>query len=197
MIKKRISIVIIFIGILIFIYPKISELYYTNKQKRIIRKYDNLIENKFNTKTKQQIENKDILNNKKLNNVDGILKIDKISLKLPILHGCNQKNLKVSLSSLDNNVNPGQVGNYVVAGHRSKTYGRNFNRLNEVNKDDIIEVDTLTNKYKYVIQKKIVVRPEETWILNSNGKDREITLITCYPINKPTHRLILKGVSVN
>lgn len=178
-------------------YPKISELYYTNKQEKIIKKYDNLIENKFNTRTQQQIENENILKNRKLNNVEGILKIDKISLKLPILHGCTKKNLKIALASLDNNVNPGQVGNYVIAGHRSKTYGRNFNRLNEVNKNDIIEVDTLTNKYKYVIQKKLIVRPEETWVLKSNNKNKEITLITCYPINNPTHRLILKGISIN
>ena len=125
--------------------------------------------------------------------MEGILLIDKINLKIPILTNATQANMKVSVASITNTGRPGAVGNYAIAGHRNLTYGKNFNRLDEVDIGDLITVDTGTKQYVYKVGEKLYVLPEEVWVLNGNGKDREITLITCHPMENPTHRIAIKG----
>lgn len=136
-----------------------------------------------NKKEKEYIEN----------NTDGVLKIDKINLEQPILRGATEKNMNISVASMDHTGKAGEFGNYVIAGHRNYTYGRNFNRLDEVEVGDTIEVDTGKEQYKYIVEEKLYVKPQETWVLNDNKKSREITLITCHPMVNATHRLIIKG----
>ncbi|MGQ7891043.1 class D sortase [Paenibacillus sp. WC2504] len=126
-------------------------------------------------------------------NVEGVLRIDKINLKLPILTDATVKNLKVSVASIANTGKPGEVGNYAIAGHRNLTYGKNFNRLDEVDLGDIIQVETGSKHFKYMVEDKQYVLPTDVSVLKGNGKDKEITLITCDPMVNPTHRLIIKG----
>ncbi|BFT68771.1 class D sortase [Paenibacillus sp. P36] len=126
-------------------------------------------------------------------NVEGVLRIEKINLKLPILTDATVKNLKVSVASIANTGKPGGVGNYAIAGHRNLTYGKNFNRLDEVDLGDIIQVETGSKQFKYIVEDKQYVLPTDVSVLKGNGKDKEITLITCDPMDNPTHRLIIKG----
>ena len=126
--------------------------------------------------------------------MEGILTIDKIKLRLPILTGATKENLDLSPSSIEHTGTPGETGNYCIAGHRSHTYGRNFNRLNELESGDVIGMQAGGQSYRYVITGKFLVKPEETWVLyKTSGRDKEITLITCEPMINPTHRLIVKG----
>ena len=125
--------------------------------------------------------------------IEGILMIDKIDLKLPILTDATENNMKISVASIKGTGKPGQIGNYSIAGHRSHTYGRNFNRLNEVKAGDLIKVDDGNEQFSYEVTEKLYVKPDEVWVLESNGIDKEITLVTCHPMINPTHRLIIKG----
>jgi sortase A len=117
-------------------------------------------------------------------NMEGILIIDKINLKLPILTDATVNNLKLSTASIANPGKVGAVGNYAIAGHRNLTYGKNFNRLDEVTVGDLIEVDTGSKKYSYKVQDKLYVLPEEVWVLKGNGKDQEITLISKWLLSR-------------
>lgn len=126
-------------------------------------------------------------------NMEGVLHIDKINLKLPILKDATVKNLKISIASIANTGKPGAIGNYAIAGHRNLTYGKNFNRLDEVQLGDIMQVETGNKQFEYIVEDKQYVLPTDVSVLKSNGKDKEITLITCHPMDNPTHRLIIKG----
>lgn len=128
--------------------------------------------------------------------MEGILKIEKISLSLPILKGSTKKNLDFSIASIDGTGRPWDTGNYAIAGHRSHSFGRNFNRLDELLIGDYLEViDLEGNHYSYIIKEKIIVNAEDTWVLNSTNDKKEITLVTCHPLyeKNPTTRLIIKG----
>ncbi|CAN7166307.1 class D sortase [Paenibacillus sp. LjRoot153] len=126
-------------------------------------------------------------------NMEGVLSIDKIDLKLPILSGATMDNMKIAVASIANTGKAGAIGNYAIAGHRNLTYGKNFNRLDEVDPGDVIEVDTGSRKFVYRVEEKLYVLPTDVWVLQSSGSNREITLITCDPMVDPTHRLIVKG----
>lgn len=126
-------------------------------------------------------------------NMEGVLSIDKIDLKLPILTGATMDNMKVAVASIANTGKAGAIGNYAIAGHRNLTYGKNFNRLDEVAPGDEIEVETGSQKFVYRVEEKLYVLPTDVWVLQSTESNREITLITCDPMVDPTHRLIVKG----
>lgn len=124
---------------------------------------------------------------------EGILSIEKIGLTMPILTGATNSNLHLSLASIEGTARAGQTGNYGIAGHRSRTRGRNFNRLDEVEIGDILQVETAEGTYRYTVDEKLLVLPEDTWVLMSDGVEKRITLVTCDPMIDPTHRLIVKG----
>lgn len=126
-------------------------------------------------------------------NMEGIIKIDKIDLELPILNGAIQANLNISVASIANTGEAGEYGNYSIAGHRSRTYGRNFNRLDEVEIGDQIDINTGSNIYHYTVTEKLYVDPDDVWVLESDKEVKEITLVTCHPLVEPTQRLIIKG----
>ncbi|WNR44782.1 class D sortase [Paenibacillus roseipurpureus] len=129
----------------------------------------------------------------KLKNMEGILNIEKIDLKLPILTDATLEHMKISIASIVGTGKAGEIGNYAIAGHRNLTYGKNFNRLDEVELGDRIEVDTGKALFVYKVVEKQDVLPTDVWVLRGNNTDREITLITCDPMVDPTHRLIVKG----
>jgi LPXTG-site transpeptidase (sortase) family protein len=124
----------------------------------------------------------------------GVLKIDKINLNLPILDGATALNMKIGAARIKGTGNIGEIGNIGLAGHRSHTYGRFFNRLDELDKGDKIYITTGDKTYEYTVYKKIIVLPSDTSVLNRNNKDKILTLVTCHPIYNSTHRLIIQAV---
>jgi sortase A len=119
------------------------------------------------------------------------IKIDKIKLKLPVLEGATQKNMKSAAAHLKETTAIGQVGNAAIAGHRMRSKGKLFNRLGELEVGDKIVVDTKEKSYTYTVYKVSIVKPTDVSVLNYNNKDKLLTLITCDPIVNPTHRLII------
>lgn len=119
------------------------------------------------------------------------IKIDKIKLKLPVVEGATQKNLKSATAHLKETTAIGKVGNAAIAGHRMRSKGRLFNRLGEVEVGDKIVVQTKQETFTYTVYKVSIVEPTDVSVLNYNDKDKLLTLITCDPIVNPTHRLII------
>ncbi len=208
--KKMIPSLVILIGIGLLCYPWLAERYETYQQQRLVKTWQSLSLIEDNQATlpvdhseadaaEEQARRAEALQREETlqreayikKNLDGMLKIDKINLNLPILKGASEKNLKISVASMTGKA--GDPGNYAIAGHRNRTYGRNFNRLDEVVVGDTIEVNAGSSQFTYTVTEKLYVKPEEVWVLNSNPGEQEITLITCHPMAKPTHRLIIKG----
>lgn len=220
--RKIISFLFILTGLSLMLYPKILESYHDHQQQKILKEWQEAmlsidqeiiepIESEFASDIlmkkeliKEELEKKQREEKEKeaeqrqrevyiKNNMEGILKIKKINLELPILSGDTAANLNISAASIRHTGKPGQTGNYSIAGHRSHTYGRNFNRLNELEVGDLIQVNDGINEYNYEVVDIFTVNPDEVWVLNGNGTDKEITLITCTPLYESTHRLIVKG----
>lgn len=92
----------------------------------------------------------------------------------------------------------GAPGNTVLNGHHN-AYGEVFKDLIGVNEGDYIWVASEENRFKYLITNKMLL-PEKyeqldvrtnnaQWILPS--VDERLTLITCWPYETNTHRLIV------
>lgn len=209
---KIVSILLIVIGIVLLCYPKLSEMVEQNQQQRLLQDWEISIQNINNGDDSSQTRNEERSSGNRViaddadlpgvtakeasiqvENMEGILHINKIDLQLPILHGVTKNNMKTSVASIINTGEAGMVGNYAIAGHRNRTYGRNFNRLDEVELGDKIQIDSGEEIFEYTVTEKLRVKPEEVWVLEANGEDKEMTLVTCDPMINPTHRLIIKG----
>ena len=200
--KHRISNIFIISGLaLIFITVSIK-LYSTYEKNKLIKNYEAFqsisYESNSNTVSNDDINfsGEDISDSNKSENILGIINIPKIDLKAPIGKGTDKETLKYSVGHFDKTSMPGEIGNCCIIGHRSYTYGEFFNRLDEINIDDVIVIDRNSNKYTYKVIEKFVVNPEDTYVLD-DSKDYQLTLITCTPIRVGTHRLIIRAILEN
>ncbi len=199
-------------GILLLLYPRATAWYYDNQQQKLVEEWQEAFATvqvsyeqaddaaaavqpeSLQTEISMEEEPEPNRDAVQLDlNMEGMLYIDKIELKLPILTGATEENLNTSAASIADTGMPGEAGNYAIAGHRNRDFGRNFNRLDELVEGDFIDVDTGEQLYRYTVTDKLYVEPHEVWVLDAEGSEKEITLVTCHPIDTGTHRLIVKG----
>jgi len=214
---KKISIVLIVIGVLVALYPLANYLYGGFGQARLMRQveedsaqeasieaeegvaedYENL-QGIFDTyeDSDEEIEEEVELRTQEGESGEllGTLKIPRIDAEMPVVLGASQDNLRVAAALMEGTTPIGEIGNAAIAAHRSHTYGRFFNRLNEMELGDEIIVTTSDDTFVYTVYEIKVVEPDDLSVLNRNRKDRVVTLITCDPIYEATHRLIVHGV---
>ncbi|AOT73078.1 hypothetical protein Gferi_11005 [Geosporobacter ferrireducens] len=216
---RKISTMFIILGILIGGYPIFDRAYTWYWQQKVMADYDHL-DSVFTNEAENVTEPVESLesgenfgepepeipaveNNtapakpKEVIQNIGVLKIDRIKVNLPILEGATQKNLKIGAGWMKETTKIGEVGNTALAAHRSHTYGRFFNRLDEVEIGDKVMVIAQGNEYHYEVFNKIVVEPTDVSVLKRNKKDKILTLITCHPLYKATDRLIIQAKIVD
>jgi len=121
----------------------------------------------------------------------GIIQIKKIKVKAPVVEGVKPSNLKSAVGHVPGTAALGQPGNCALAGHRSYTFGKFFNRLNEIEVGDEILITTKKEDLTYKVIKTHVVTPDDVSVLKGSKDDNIITLITCTPIYVASHRLIV------
>jgi LPXTG-site transpeptidase (sortase) family protein len=127
----------------------------------------------------------------------GVLVIDKINLKLPVVDGVTEDHLKAAVGRVPETAINGETGNAVIAGHRSYTYGRYFNRLGEMENGDIIRYKPKGGEtMSFEVFEITEIEPGDQ-IAFMQPKDKAvITLYTCTPIRKATHRLLVRAKKI-
>lgn len=123
----------------------------------------------------------------------GRILIPKINVDLPIIENASQENLKIGAVHISETPYPWEIGNCFISAHRSWTYGKLFNRLEELNTEDIIQINTSQGNFIYKIYKIEIVLPNNNEVFYQLRGKHNITLTTCTPLYKATHRLIVYG----
>jgi sortase A len=110
------------------------------------------------------------------------------SYEVPILSGTDLNILSRGVGHYNGTADPGQIGNFAIAGHRV-THGQPFARLLELNKGDQVVVETRDAIYTYVLDtspRDLTVDDGDTWVLdpvpgkrNTAPTEALITLTTC------------------
>ncbi|MCG1012739.1 class D sortase [Tepidanaerobacter sp. GT38] len=207
--KKSLGILLIILGIITISYPKLREAYFDYQQKKLLetltQSWENLDEYYNDVEQNPEDEPSPIEDENKAENdsdylakyiethMEGILKIEKIALELPILKGATKTNLNISAASIEGTGSPGQVGNYCISAHRGRSYGRLFNRLDELEKGDLVQILQQNITYTYEVIEKLLVEAKDTWVLMPEKGQKHLTLITCDYSRKPYPRLIVKA----
>lgn len=122
------------------------------------------------------------------------IRIDKIDVYLPVAEGVDLATLKFALGHMPETAELGTIGNAVVAGHRSHSFGSYFNRLDEIVVGDEIVVQAGGSTLTYEVYETLIVEPDDLSVLRSSSNHKVLTLITCTPLYTSTHRLIVHAV---
>jgi len=107
-----------------------------------------------------------------------ILRIPKIQLEVPVLKGTDDITLNRGVGQIAGTAAPGEMGNIGIAGHRDGF----FRNLKEVNKGDVIELETTAVSEIYVVDHIMVTGPDDVSVLKPRDT-QSLTLVTCYPFH--------------
>ncbi len=118
---------------------------------------------------------------------------------VPVVEGVSLPDLARGVGHYPGTAQPGDVGNFAVAGHRA-TNGEPFAYLDRVRAGDLVVAETRTQWFTYVVDRTKIVSPTSIWVLDPvPGKpraepvDRLLTLTTCNPRWASYERLIVFG----
>lgn len=127
------------------------------------------------------------------NNVIGIITIPKMDVKLPMYLGANKSNMSLGAVVLGETSMPiGLVNsNVVIAAHRGYKGIKMFRNIQELEVGDKIYISTPWSELEYAVTYIEVVLPSDIdKVLIQEGKDM-ITLLTCHPYTKNSHRYLV------
>lgn len=185
-----ISVFIIFLSIILYIYLKYNSLQKSKISKNLEYKFQ--IRNLYSNAISEYSAEKTSTNAKLFQPfIIGLLKIEKIGLIYPILSETSDELLEISPCRFYGPM-PNEIGNMCVAGHNYANQ-THFAKLHYLNEGDIIQVfDLNSNKVNYLIYSKQEIAAHDTSCLtqNTNGL-KEITLMTCNKVKG--NRVIIKA----
>ena len=210
-----------FIGLLILLYPAISNYHNEKIGSKAIADYEEILSKynkedyseifykayEYNNKIKKLnsplISHKTIIGYENLLNINndgmiGYITIDKIKVELPIYHGTSEEVLSKSVGHLEGSSLPvGGIGTHsVLSAHRGLPSSKLFTDLDKLEIGDIFTINILNQMLTYEIDKITIVKPNEIEGLKiEEGKDY-ITLLTCTPYGINTHRLLVRGTRI-
>lgn len=86
---------------------------------------------------------------------------------------------------------PGELGNVVVAGHRT-TWGAPFRHLDALEPGNEIVFTTEAGESVYVVTETFVVEAEDVWIADQE-RAHMATLFACHPVGSAAQRIVIRA----
>lgn len=136
------------------------------------------------------------------------IKIPRIDVDTVVVEGTTASALRAGAGHYPNTPLPGEDGNVAIAGHRT-TYGKPFNRMDEIPVGEQIRLETPLATYVY----RVMASPDGVstvcpngacWITTPNDwgvvgptDGAMLTLTTCHPKGSAAQRLILRAELVS
>lgn len=216
-----ILLLVFFVGMLVMLYPAISQYWNAKVQSRVVYDYQKMMEaiseedftelisaaEDYNTrlaklpypmKDYKKLKNYRECLNSFGNGVMGYLTVDKIGVNLPIYHGTSSSVLNVAVGHLEGSSLPvgGESTHAVLSAHRGLPSAKLFTDLDKLQVGDIFTVTVLGEVLTYQVDQVKVVTPSRVEDLQiESGRDL-ITLLTCTPYGINTHRLLVRGTRI-
>ena len=91
----------------------------------------------------------------------GRVEIPRLGVSVVVRAGSDARTLQLAVGHIPGTALPGERGNVGLAGHRD-TF---FRRLRDIQPDDEIRVTTVDGTFSYVVERTLVVQPEDVWVL--------------------------------
>lgn len=108
----------------------------------------------------------------------GSIEVPRLGLSAAIFEGTSTTTLRRAVGHISATALPGESGNVALAGHRD-TF---FRPLENIRRDDIINVTVAGGVYPYRVVSTRVVAPTDVSVLSAAAIET-LTLVTCYPFS--------------
>ncbi|GIH23350.1 class E sortase [Acrocarpospora phusangensis] len=123
-----------------------------------------------------------------------------VDYKYAIVEGVDAEHLRQGPGHYPGTALPGEIGNFVVSGHRT-TYSAPFNRIGELRPGDEVIIDARQARYTYRVTSSKIVYPTQLDVIEpvpeqpgKRARHALLTLSTCHPEYSARQRLIVYGV---
>jgi sortase A len=120
------------------------------------------------------------------------LEIPKLGVDVIVVQGTSLEALRAGAGHYPNTPLPGETGNVAIAGHRT-TYGRPFNRIDELRPGDEIILTTPDGRYVYKVSRMPWVTDPYDWTVIAPSTGHLLTLTSCHPKGSASHRIIVRA----
>ncbi|RKM56402.1 class C sortase [Butyrivibrio sp. X503] len=214
---------IFIVGIVIFLYPSVSNYINSKNQSRAISNYEEIVHNipkeDYTKMWQEAYEYNEELAKKPLNfnlegedldkynsvlnvtgsGIMGYIEIENIGVNLPIYHSTEESVLQVGIGHLEGTSFPtGTKSTHaVLSGHRGLPSSKLFSDLDQMIVGDTFLLHILDQTFAYQVDKINIVLPEETNDLAIVDGKEYVTLVTCTPYGINTHRLLVRARRVD
>ena len=210
--------IMLFVGLLVMLYPIISNWWNSRVQSRAIANYEMAVNNMDDGEAEAMIAEAVDYNSKiaRLESpftnyeqvagyydildisgtgIMGYISIPSIQVEIPIYHGTSKSVLNVAAGHLEGSTIPvgGPTTHSVISAHRGLPSAKLFTDLDRLVVGDIFTINVLGEVYTYEVEEIHIVLPHEMdKLLVVPGEDI-VTLMTCTPYAVNTHRLLLRS----
>lgn len=219
--KKHSTIIMVlffFVGLLVLLYPSISEFYNQKVQSKEIEDYEFILKkidkknyddifkaaDEYNSSLRnlndqfvdyRNLENYDEVLNVNNRGMIGYVSIEKIKVELPIFHGTSEKVLSNASGHLEGTSFPvGGAGTHsAISAHRGLASATLFTNLDKLEIGDTFTITVLDRLLTYEIDEILIVDPKDVNSLKIADDKDYVTLITCTPYGINSHRLLVRG----
>jgi sortase A len=107
----------------------------------------------------------------------GRVQIPRLNLSAMVREGVDKETLSRAVGHLPYTALPGQTGNFAIAAHRDTL----FRALKDIQKGDEIVFQSPTGIYSYEVVSTKIVKPSDLSVIQPEGDNKLLTMITCYP----------------
>ena len=121
----------------------------------------------------------------------GTIRIPTIDLQWQLGQGMTLTAIDRGPSHWPGTAMPGELGNMVIAGHRT-TKGAPFRHLDSLVPGDEIVFDVGATTHTYSVIETIIVYPEDVWIADQT-EEHLVTLFACHPVGSARQRIVVRG----
>lgn len=115
----------------------------------------------------------------------------------PVLEGTSADILDKGYGHYVGTAEPGAVGNFAVAGHRT-TYGRPLHDIDKLRDGDRIVVETKRTYFVYAVQRHVIVTPDHVEVVAAVPQHpgqtptvRYMTMTSCHPKYSASQRYVV------
>jgi sortase A len=107
----------------------------------------------------------------------GRIEIPRLGLSSIVKEGVSQATLSHAVGHVPSTEPAGAVGNFAIAAHRDTL----FRALKDIKTGDSVMFRSSEAEYNYQVVSTKIVKPSDVSVLQPQGSEKLLTMITCYP----------------
>ncbi len=126
----------------------------------------------------------------------GRVQIRRLNLSAIVREGVDEKTLSRAVGHLPYTAMPGQPGNFAIAAHRDTL----FRALKDIQTGDRVTFQSDSGTFTYEVVSTSIVRPSDLSVVQPQGTDKLLTMITCYPfyyVGSAPKRFIVRATLID